>query len=135
METTNGVKLNTDFALAEIIKGAKKEIVFLPVITPNMKSGFIKLRVKNNSQYAMLDMDFYTDYFNHDLSATGTKTIREALFNYLAPLMPQKRLNEKLVVSKTFITTPALKEQATEVLKLILQYLETPANLQPIPTI
>lgn len=135
METTNGVKLNTDFALEEIIKGAKKEIVFLPVITPNMKSGFIKLRVKTNSQYAMLDMDFYTDYFNHDLSPMGAQTIKQALLNYLAPLMPQKRLNERLVVSKTFITTPTLKGQATEVLKLILQYLEAPANLQPISTI
>jgi hypothetical protein len=127
-----GVKLNTTHTFEQIVKLAKKGRYCLEVITPNNRSGFIKLRIKTNAHYSLLDIDLFTDGFSHDLTEQGKQVIEKALRANLLPVMKTQRVNDKLVVSKTFITTPTIKGQEVEILQLILTALETPSHFQSI---
>jgi len=73
------LKLNTEKSVNEIIKSSykNKEYLSLPIITPTLKSGYIRFKLEKFKKIGfVMDIDLYTQGYNYNLSKRGRDSIK-----------------------------------------------------------
>lgn len=134
MRNIQGITLNTKLTIEEIVDKSKKNQIGVDVITPDNKTGYIKVRIEKHQTCSVIDIDFHTDAFNHDLSETGSLTLNKLIYNQIKSSLTPKIINKYFHVGKEFLTFPTLKNKEIELLKIVFEEFKNPEYFEIFDT-
>ncbi len=135
IKNKQGLELDINLTPKELIKESYKKggYLGLPVITPLLKSGYVRFRIKKfNKVGFIMDIDLYTHGCNYNLSKKGRENIKYLIEKIFFNDIENKDIKNKLKVGESFITCSAYEGDEVDVFEIIFGELNKFDNLERI---